>query len=95
MDPISAVAIFFIIWWLVFFPVLTFGDRRSDAAADRVPGTEPGAPARTHLKRRVTITTVIAVVVFGAVYLALNSGLTLDDLPFPKPPPVPEYENAR
>ncbi len=92
MDPISAVAIFFIIWWLVFFPVLAFGDRRTDAEADRVPGTDPGAPSRAGVRRRVKITTAIAVVVFAAVVLVLNSGLTLDDLPFPKPPPVPEYE---
>ncbi|ORE95859.1 DUF1467 family protein [Acuticoccus yangtzensis] len=91
MDPISAVAIFFIIWWLVFFPVLTFGDRRPDAEGDRVPGADPGAPARMNLKRRMGITTAVSVVVFIGVYLLLNSGLTLDDLPFPKPPPVPEY----
>ncbi|RAI00668.1 DUF1467 domain-containing protein [Acuticoccus sediminis] len=94
MDPVSAIAIFFIIWWLVFFPVLTFGDRRTVADEDLVAGADPGAPARTGLRRRVIVTTVISVLVFIAVYLVLNSGITLDDLPLPKPPPVPEYENA-
>ena len=90
MDPISAVAIYFIIWWLLFFPVLAFGDRRPDR--DPVAGTDPGAPAKTSMRRRVLITTVLSVFVFAGVYALLNSGLTLDDLPFPEPPPVKEFE---
>ena len=92
MQPISAIAIFFIIWWLVFFPVLTLGDRRATRESELVAGTDPGAPAAPRLRRRVMITTVVATVVFVIVYMLINSGLTLDDLPFPKPPPVPEYE---
>lgn len=94
MHPVSAVAIYFIIWWLTLLVVLTFGDRRTDPAAERVPGTMPGAPARSRMGRRVALTTLLSVLIFAGVYALLTSGLTLDDLPFPEPPAVPEYERG-
>lgn len=92
MDVVSAVAIYFVIWWLLFFPVLTLFDRRPDDEAHRVAGAERSAPAVARIGRRVAINTVAAAVVFAGVYALLHSGLTLDDLPFPSPPPVPEYQ---
>lgn len=94
MDPVSAVAIYFIIWWLTLLVVLTFGDRRADPVGQRAPGIMPGAPARSRMGRRVAITTVVSLFLFAGLYTLLNSGLTLDDIPFPRPPEVPEYEAA-
>jgi predicted secreted protein len=85
----SAIAIFFIIWWLTFFIVLPFGARRRPSAHERIAGTDAGAPARTLLLRKMLVTTVLAAVVFGGVYwVIVESGLTLDEIPLPSPPGV-------
>lgn len=83
----SAIAIFFITWWVTFFVVLPFGARRRPAAGERIAGTDAGAPARTMLWRKVLVTTVLAAVIFaGLHWLLVDSGITLDDIPLPSPP---------
>ncbi|MBJ3777457.1 DUF1467 family protein [Acuticoccus mangrovi] len=79
----SGIAIYFIIWWLLLFLVLPFGDRRPDPAHERVSGAEPGAPALPRMWRKVIITSLLSFVVFGGVYWVLTSGLTLEDVPLP------------
>ena len=84
MNLASAVAIYFIIWWLVLFLVLPFGIRNAHDAGEAVEvGNEPGAPVNPRLVRKVVITTILATVVFAAFYLAQTRGLlSLDSLPF-------------
>lgn len=86
MAIVSAVALYFVIWWLVFYVVLTIGDRAPDAEDTRVGGAEMGAPARPRLLRRVLITSAGALVVTAAIIAVRHSGLTLDDIPLPSPP---------
>ena len=69
MNPILAIAVFFIIWWLVLFTVLPFGVRTQAEADHVVPGTPESAPSQTNLVRIFAITTAISLVVFGLVYL--------------------------
>ena len=40
----TVLAIYFIVWWLVFFTVLPFGIRSEEEHVDVVLGTDPGAP---------------------------------------------------
>jgi predicted secreted protein len=83
----SAIAIYFITWWMTFFVVLPFGGRRLQSDAERVAGSDAGAPARTLLLRKVLITTALSVVVFAGIYwILVKSGLTLADVPLPMPP---------
>ena len=89
MGVSGALAIYFIIWWLTLFVVLPFGVRTQGEAGDVVPGSPESAPARFAMKRTFAITTVVASVVFAAVYWLLTSGVIgLDDIPF-LPEPVP------
>ena len=53
----TSIAIYFIIWWLVLFAVLPFGVRSQQEAGSVAPGTEPGAPARPLLWRKLLATT--------------------------------------
>ena len=69
MSLISALAIYFIIWWLVLFAVLPIGVRSQSEEGDIVLGTEHGAPIRPMLVRKAIITTIIAGIVFACVYL--------------------------
>jgi predicted secreted protein len=84
MNFVSALAIYFIIWWLVLFLVLPFGIRNAHEAGEAVEeGHEPGAPVNLRLVRKVVITTILASLIFAAFYLAQTRGfLSLDSLPF-------------
>lgn len=80
---ISMVAVFFVIWWTVLFAVLPFGARSQAEAQSVIPGTEPAAPVRPLLLKKVIATTLIASVIFAIFYyVRFESGLTLDDIPF-------------
>ncbi len=81
----SAIAIYFIIWWLVLFLVLPFGIRNSHDTGETIEeGHEPGAPVNPRLVQKAMITTILATVVFAMFYLAQTRGLlSLDSLPFP------------
>jgi predicted secreted protein len=78
----TALAIYFIIWWVVLFAVLPFGVRNAgEAGLDVGPGHDPGAPTIPALKAKLVWTTVVASVVFAicwAVYVYRL--ITLDDL---------------
>lgn len=81
----SAVAIYFIIWWLSLFMVLPFGVRSQHEAGYVAEGSDPGAPSMPRIGRKLLINTALAAVFFIITLLVLNSGLTLDMLPGPKP----------
>ncbi len=84
MNWTSAVAIYFVIWWLVLFTVLPFGVRNAAEAGDAVEeGNDDGAPVVHGLKWKAGVTTVMATVVFAVVYwLPVNDVLSTLDLPF-------------
>lgn len=86
MSLTSAIAIFFIIWWIALFAVLPWGNRDPDPEESRIEGAEPGAPARPALKMKLAITTLVSVVIFAGIYALITSGLTLEDIPLPSPP---------
>ena len=78
MNPISAVVIFIVIWWLVLFMVLPFGVRRTETPE---AGHDPGAPAKPMLWRKAGVTTVIAIALFAVVYVVVEYDLVaLSDL---------------
>jgi predicted secreted protein len=82
MSWISGTAIFFIIWWVVLFVALPFGLRTQDEDGDVTLGTTPSAPRGPHMARALLLTTVIAAVIFGGLYVAVEVyGIGLDDLP--------------
>lgn len=82
MGWISGTAIFFIIWWVVLFAALPIGLRTQQDDEDVTLGTTPSAPRGPHMARALVLTTIISVVVFGALYVAVNIyGIGFDDLP--------------
>lgn len=79
----SALAIYFVMWWLVLFAVLPFGVRtHEEAGADRVPGQADSAPHTPMIWRKVIWTTGITTILFGAFYLNYVYGwIEVDDFP--------------
>jgi predicted secreted protein len=74
-------AIYFIMWWLVFFAVLPFGIRSQHEHGDFPAGTDPGAPAVHGLRIKLVWTTLAASVVFSLFYWAyVTRAIAFDDL---------------
>ncbi len=68
----SAIALYFVIWWITLFMVLPFGVRSQQEAGEVTVGSDPGAPASVRFARIAAINSVLALVVlavFWAVYV--------------------------
>jgi predicted secreted protein len=77
----TALAIYFVIWWIVLFAVLPWGVHSQQESGEVTPGTDPGAPVLTNLKLKLVGTTVVAAVVFGAWFVVyVNKLITIDQL---------------
>lgn len=77
----TAFAIYFVIWWIALFFTLPFGMRTQHDEGVSIPGTEPGAPVKTFLGRRLIWTTVISAIFFVVMWLAYDAGyLDIDRL---------------
>ena len=79
MATTTAIAIYFLIWWVVLFAVLPWGVRSQGEGG--VPGTDPGAPLLPRIKAKLAWTTVVATVIFALCAVVYVYRLvTLDDL---------------
>ena len=75
----TAIAVYFLIWWIVLFAVLPWGVRAQGEAG--APGTDPGAPLMPRLAAKLVWTTVVATAIFAAsAYVYVNRLVTLDGL---------------
>jgi predicted secreted protein len=82
MPVTTAVAIFFLIWWVVLFAVLPWGVRsQQEAGGEVAPGTDPGAPVLPNLGKKLLWTTIVSIVIFAGCYVVYVDRLvTLEDL---------------
>ncbi|MBN8967585.1 MAG: DUF1467 family protein [Rhizobiales bacterium] len=78
----SALAIYFVLWWVVLFAVLPFGVRNSeDDAGENVAGADPGAPRVPRMAQKLLWTTVVSAILFAIGLYAHRQGyLNLDRL---------------
>jgi predicted secreted protein len=81
MPITTALAVFFLIWWVTLFAVLPWGVRSQHESGEIAPGTDPGAPAVPRLGRKLAWTTLVASAAFAAFYVIYTDRLvTLDNL---------------
>jgi predicted secreted protein len=92
MSVTTAVAIYFIIWWVVLFAMLPIGVRTSEEAGEKAsPGTAESAPHMPNLLPKMVATTVLSTIIFAALYaIIVHHVITLDDIPF-----FPRYERVQ
>lgn len=64
----SSLAIYFIIWWLTLFVVLPFGIKSQQESGEVSPGSDPGAPTGFNFWKVALVTSLAALVPFGAFY---------------------------
>jgi predicted secreted protein len=70
----TALAIYFVIWWVTLFLTLPFGVRSQHEEGGGAPGTDPGAPVMARMGRKLIWTTVISTVIFAAGMWAQQAG---------------------
>jgi len=72
MNWFIGIAAYVVIWWLVIFTVLPFGARRPE---EPEPGHDAGAPANPRLRLKAAVTTLVAGVLWLALYWMVNADL--------------------
>ena len=70
----TALAIYFVMWWIVLFLTLPFGVRSQHEDGVGAPGTDPGAPILTRMGPKLLWTTIISAVIFALSMVAYNAG---------------------
>jgi len=74
MTLFTGLAVYVIIWWLIFFMVLPIGAGQKITDAEIAEGQFPGAPAKPLLKMKVILCSIIAAAVYGIFHWAWESG---------------------
>lgn len=81
MGITSAIVLYAVIWFMVFFVALPIRVKTQGDQGDIVPGTHAGAPEVHHLKKKAVITTIVALVIWAVVVGIVVSGwITVRDL---------------
>ncbi len=81
MGPTSAIVLFAVVWFMVFFVVLPLRNETQGEAGKIVPGTHASAPANLNLKRKVWITTLWAVGIWAVIAgVILSEVISVRDL---------------
>ncbi|WP_375412791.1 DUF1467 family protein [uncultured Bradyrhizobium sp.] len=70
----TALAIYFVIWWITLFVTLPFGVRSQHEDGEGAAGTDPGAPIMARMGRKLIWTTVISAVIYAVAIAAYNAG---------------------
>ena len=70
----TALAIYFVIWWVTLFLTLPFGVRSQHEEGEGAPGTDPGAPIMARMGYKLIWTTVISGIIFGVGIWAYRAG---------------------
>ena len=77
----TALAIYYVNWWVTLFLTLPFGVRSQHEDGGGPPGTDPGAPILAKMGRKLIWTTIISAAIFGAGMWAQRAGyLSIDRL---------------
>jgi len=87
-----AIALYLVIWWIVLFAMLPIGVRTSEEAGEKTSrGNAESAPHLPNLLPKMVATTVVASIVFAALYaIIVHHLITLDDIPF-----FPRYDRVQ
>jgi predicted secreted protein len=83
MGPVTSIAIYLVLWWVVLFAILPLGVvSHRDAGLDLGDGGDPGAPVNPNLKRKFITTTWVSAIVWVVLLLVLHFKL----IPLPATP---------
>ena len=72
MDFVSGLVVFILLWWWVFLMSLPFGIKTPEQVEN---GHATSAPEQPMLRRKVSISTAIALILFVIIYWIIDTGL--------------------
>ncbi|MDX2028739.1 MAG: DUF1467 family protein [Alphaproteobacteria bacterium] len=72
MNIFSGIVLYVLVWWMVIFCLLPLNIQSIEQPKD---GSMPGAPINPGLKRKIIITTIIACVIWLALFAIITSGV--------------------
>ena len=76
MSLITGLAVFFVVWWLVFFVTLPFGVRTpEEAGVEEVDGQAPSAPVKPRLWLKALVTTIVTGILVISSHLLIEYGI--------------------
>jgi predicted secreted protein len=70
----SALAIYFVVWWVMLFVTLPFGVRSQHEDSTSAQGTDPGAPMLARMRAKLLWTTILSAALFGLGWLGYQAG---------------------
>ncbi|MGH1377362.1 MAG: DUF1467 family protein [Alphaproteobacteria bacterium] len=74
MNPVSAFVVFVMVWWSVLFCVLPIGLSTTYENTDEgEENSAPGAPKTIDMKKKVVITTVVSVLLWGIICFVIET----------------------
>jgi predicted secreted protein len=71
----SAIVLFAVIWFMVLFVVLPLRLKTQGDVGEIVPGTQAGAPANLDMRRKLRLTTLVALPLWALAVAAILSGI--------------------
>ncbi|MEL0107773.1 MAG: DUF1467 family protein [Rhodospirillales bacterium] len=74
MSVTGSIAVFVIMWWLIFFMVLPIGSREVIDHDDVLQGQDAGAPKKARLLFKALMTTLVSLAVFALFYWLVDAG---------------------
>jgi len=72
MTPMTALFIYFLIWWLTLFTVLPLGVKRHEEDGK---GFDAGAPEKPNLGKKLILNTIISAIILGIMQLLVVTGV--------------------
>jgi predicted secreted protein len=72
MTWFTGIVVYLLVWWTALFCILPIGTR-PDPVGDLAAGGWRGAPVAAHLGRKMIATTVLATVIWGGIWLLVES----------------------
>ena len=71
MDFVSGAVVFILLWWWIFLMTLPFGIKTPELIE---PGHATSAPEKPMLRRKLIVSTIIALILFVIIYWVIDSG---------------------
>jgi predicted secreted protein len=73
MNTVGYIAIYIVTWMVCLFVVLPWGVHNQSDDGQVLVGSEPGAPARFAIWKKLVVTTVLAFVMVALIYWGVSN----------------------
>lgn len=83
MNPVSAIVLYAVIWFMCLFVILPLRIKSQSETGEIVPGTPPSAPSDPMIRKKAIWTTAMATAIFiPIVVIVVFKIITIEDIDF-------------